>query len=96
MKCQESVDKEHFEQWWVLICTGSHLSSYKENCKESVASLANSGKAVGETGSHLLMKFFSRATDVRCREWMLRFTRSSREEVDALSSFMRLGKERRE
>lgn len=40
------------------------------------------------------MKFFSRATDVRCREWMLRFTRSSREEVDALSSFMRLGKER--
>lgn len=42
------------------------------------------------------MKFFSRATDVRCREWMLRFTRSSREEVDALSSFMRLGKERRE
>lgn len=91
---QESVDKGHFEQWWFFICTRSHLNSYKENFKESVASLANSGKPVRETGFHLLMKFFSRATDVRCREWILRFTRSSREEVDALSSFMRLGKER--
>lgn len=39
---------------------------------------------------HLCMKFFSRAAGVLCREWMLRFTRSSSVEVDALSSFKRL------
>lgn len=88
---QGSVNKRPLEQWCVFICTRSHVNSYKENLKESAASLAKSGKPVRETGFHLLMKFFSRAIDVRCREWMLRLTRSSREEVDALSSFMRLG-----
>lgn len=39
---------------------------------------------------HLCMKFLSRAAGVLCREWMLRFTRSSSVEVDALSSFKRL------
>lgn len=86
---QGSVNKRPLEQWCFFICTRSHLNSYKENLKESAASLAKSGKPVRETGFHLLMKFFSRAIDVRCREWMLRLTRSSREEVDALSSFMR-------
>lgn len=83
------MDKGHFEQWWFFICRRSHLNSYKENFKDSAASLENSGKPVRGTGFHLFMKLFSRATGVLCREWMLRFTRSSREEVDALSSFMR-------
>ena len=41
---------------------------------------------------HLCMKFFSKAAGVLCREWILRFTRSSRVEVEALSSFKRLQK----
>lgn len=36
------------------------------------------------------MKFFSREAGVRWMEWMFLFTLSSREELEALSSFMLL------
>lgn len=39
---------------------------------------------------HLLMKFFSRDAGVLWMEWMFLFTRSSTDEVAALSSFMLL------
>lgn len=44
--------------------------------------------------SHLCMKFFSRAAAVLWMEWMFLLTLSSREEVDALSSFMWLQENR--
>ena len=44
---------------------------------------------------HLCIKFFSKAAGVLWREWMLRFTRSSKVEVEALSS-LKLLQEKKE
>lgn len=50
----------------------------------------NSAQWQREKLFHLCIKLFSKAAGVLWREWILRFTRSSRLEVDALSSFKRL------